>query len=608
MKRLFNYTKNLFSKVKTRIFLLICLVSLIPLNLAMSVLYGRSVYSMMNQAADIAHSTINVETGIANDAFKIVDYWSKKIVEEKDIADICEDSAEWDYEREVKSYQKAMNIFKSYLSQYGRFGIISNEVTYNLYIRNKKIIFDSSSTFYNGIKSENVDFLSLYDYCRERWTSTTQINMLNIIDKNNYAYSQQVVTKCYDITDNSGNVIGVLAVNVSSDIFKDYYNEIQKGLSGDTIFIDNYNNPILSSNAELMKSFMESNYYGEEIKGYWKEIRLGGERYLLVFGAIPSIEAKMYVLVPIRNIINNITDLKKVYLLLTIIIVILIIFIANLITRIFYHPIDTLKKSMYQVEQGKLNTHITKVRKDDLQEIYNSFNDMTDKLDSLVKEVTTEKLLNEEAELKLLQAQINPHFLYNTFDSIYSIAKLNKVDQISDMVAALSRFFRVSLSGGKNIVTMKEAAEIAESYLIIQNIRFMNKIQYTIHIEEVLGDVKVPKLIFQPIVENAVYHGLERKKGKGNIDLKAIVRDNHAFITIKDDGIGIEPLKLMEIKSSLLSENVETKYYAMSNLVRQLRLFYKETYSFHIESVCGEGTCVTIILPLDYDLKEDIIS
>jgi hypothetical protein len=236
---------------------------------------------MMNQAADIAHSAINIEADIANNAFNIINYWSAKIVNDEEITAICMDSSTWGYNEEVKAYQKAETIFKRYLSQYSKFGVISNDVTYDLYLYNKKIIFDSSSTFYNDIKAENVNFLSTYTNCKKRWTSTTKIDMLNIVDKNNFDSStQQVVTRCYDIVDSGGSVIGILAVNVSSELFKNYYNEIQKGLSGETIIIDNYNNLILSSNAELSKSFMDSDYFGKTIKGYWKKIKLDGDSYL----------------------------------------------------------------------------------------------------------------------------------------------------------------------------------------------------------------------------------------------------------------------------------------------------------------------------------------
>lgn len=121
---------------------------------------------------------------------------------------------------------------------------------------------------------------------------------------------------------------------------------------------------------------------------------------------------------------------------------------------------------------------------------------MTCRLEQLIQTVAEERTLNESAELRLLQEQLNPHFLYNTLDSIYSIAKIHKEDQIAEIVAAMSRFFRVSLSNGKNIVTMAEAADIARSYLIIQKIRFGNRINYSIEIEEGLAKVQVPKTTF----------------------------------------------------------------------------------------------------------------
>ena len=187
--------------------------------------------------------------------------------------------------------------------------------------------------------------------------------------------------------------------------------------------------------------------------------------------------------------------------------------------------------------------------------------------------------------------------MYNTLDSIYSIAKIHKEEQIAEIVAAMSRFFRVSLSNGKNIVTMAEAADIARSYLIIQKIRFGNRINYSIEIEEGLVKIQVPKLLLQPIVENSIYHGIERKKGGGTIQIRISFLDEFCCIKVADDGIGMETEQLEEIKKQLYSDEA-CQYFAVRNLAKQLRILYKGKEKIRIDSKIGEGTCVTILLPV----------
>lgn len=602
--KILHWIAQIFKKFKTKVFFLICTVSLIPLMVSIGILYNSSVYIMKNQVADIAHGSINYEIWIADNLFSTLEFYGERLASDEELIEICSDSGTWDYQQLTRRYRQSQGVFKKILNILRNSNMHADQISFYLYLCDKALIFDTKTTYYEKVEPENVQFLREYQRGEERWISTEQINEANLQDKELIIdTSQPVITKCFEIKNKDDRVVGILAVNVDSELFRNYYNEIQKGFMGETIITDADERVVLSSNKNLEKALNRSNYVNRN--DYWEEVFIDNEHFMLMSGNLDSIDSKIYILVSVDTMLKNIKWLRGAYVLLLVLMAILGMMTARYITRIFYEPIDILKQNMGRVEKGNLNTKIEQGRKDDLQDIYDSFNHMTQRLEELVNEVTNEKILNEKAELLLLQAQLNPHFLYNTFDSIYSIAKINKVDTIADIVAALSRFFRVSLSGGKNIVPLKEAVDIARSYLTIQNIRFVDKIQYSIETEDNLMNVTVPKLLIQPLVENAVYHGLERKRGQGCVEIKVNTRGEDIAVTVKDNGVGMTPEKLKKIQDKLYSNEESTENYALRNLARQLKILYKDMGKFVIESQWGVGTCVTIILPLKVKLSEE---
>ena len=272
--------------------------------------------------------------------------------------------------------------------------------------------------------------------------------------------------------------------------------------------------------------------------------------------------------------------------------------ITILLSNIFYKPLEKLVSAMQMIENRNLDVRIDDKRADEYQRVYKGFNDMVSELKRLIKDLTNEKILKKEAEIKLLQAQINPHFLYNTLESIHSIAKIKKVEEIALMVSALSKFYRISLSGGKDIVTLKEAVELVKDYLTIQNIRFKGKISYYFDISDELMRYRVPKLILQPIVENSIYHGIERSKGNGILNIYGMLDKSNLNLVVEDNGVGIEKESLEELQRSIEDDSFEnSKNFALKNLNQQIKLKYGPNYGLSIKSEYGKGTCVTIRLP-----------
>ncbi|MCR5557094.1 MAG: sensor histidine kinase [Butyrivibrio sp.] len=214
------------------------------------------------------------------------------------------------------------------------------------------------------------------------------------------------------------------------------------------------------------------------------------------------------------------------------------------------------------------------------------------------EQVTREQKQLRKAEFELLQAQINPHFLYNTLDTIVWSAEAGNQKQVVKMVGSLSDFFRSSLNKGKEIVTIRDELQHVRSYLEIQQIRYQDILTYEIDVPEELFDFQIPKITIQPIVENALYHGIKNVRGGGTITVTGRDEGETMLIQVKDNGKGMKPERLKEITKGLTGEKLEnTAIYGLYNVNERIRLSFGEEYGISIESEYEKGSCVSIRLP-----------
>lgn len=228
-----------------------------------------------------------------------------------------------------------------------------------------------------------------------------------------------------------------------------------------------------------------------------------------------------------------------------------------------------------------------------------SLNSMIDKVNSLLNQVTEEQISLRNAELALLQAQINPHFLYNTLDAIVWLAEAGQDKQVVAMVESLSEFFRTSLSQGKEVIFVSEDISHVTSYLKIQQMRYQDILQYDIDVAKDVLRASIPKITIQPIVENALYHGIKNKRGGGRIHIRAFSEDEKCIILVEDNGIGMEKERLEAVRAAMRKNTPgETDIYGLFNVNERIRLKFGEAYGLSIDSTYGEGTTVKITLPM----------
>ncbi len=258
-------------------------------------------------------------------------------------------------------------------------------------------------------------------------------------------------------------------------------------------------------------------------------------------------------------------------------------------------PIAQLAEKAQKLGEGDFSVTPIETNSAELHTLDRGFNEMVGRINTLLgKQIEDQKTLHR-AELELLQAQINPHFLYNTLDSIVILAENHRDEEVIQMVTSLSVFFRNSLSRGKDIITLRAERDQVTSYLEIQQIRYSDILNYEIDIEEGLLNELVPKLVLQPLVENALYHGTKNKRGVGSIFITGKSHESDMLLEVRDNGAGMDEEQINTLKAGVY-EDRHTGL-GLVNVHKRIKLYCGEKYGLSFESTLGAGTTVSILLP-----------
>jgi two-component system sensor histidine kinase YesM len=290
------------------------------------------------------------------------------------------------------------------------------------------------------------------------------------------------------------------------------------------------------------------------------------------------------------------------YVLLTFCAVAFAVFATLRISESIYRPIKKLHDVTNTITRNDLRALITRDNVDEITELGLSFNIMVGRIRELLDSKLKEQDNLKKAELRALQAQINPHFLYNTLDTIIWMAESKKTDDVVELVSELSNFFRISLSKGRDWITIGEEIQRTRSYLTIQRMRYRDTMDFNIQVDADVEDCTVLTLILQPLVENALYHGVKHKRQRGTIVVRAQPRNtDEVLLEVEDDGIGIPAEQLAQINADLDADldaiHVESGF-GLANVNRRIKLYYGKQYGLSLKSTYGVGTCVAIVIPM----------
>lgn len=398
----------------------------------------------------------------------------------------------------------------------------------------------------------------------------------------------------------TGQRLGYLIIYIKErslyDIYKDMVSE--QGYS----FIMSNNNYIISHSNEdkIGSTVFDESLYESSNKFEYRRIENNREPVILTSHQFEERLMRLGVDWKIISIISDKKLFKTIYTInqYVIIIQIMMVIFAGLLS--FYiaknidRPVAKLKEKLRLIGEGQIDVNLFENSRDEIWDLERSFNDMIVQIKDLIRKNNEEKEKQREAELKALQAQINPHFIYNTLDAIGWIAKIKKQEQIEKMVNALASFFRISLHKGDKFVTINEEIEHVKSYITVEQMRFPDKFEVEYDISEDILEYKILKIILQPLVENSIKHGIREMSRKGYIRIIGYEWNDDIRFEIIDDGIGFD---INILKDENASRNVEKEYvcgYGIKNISERIDIEYGNGCGLKFYSQKGKGTRVEV--------------
>lgn len=332
----------------------------------------------------------------------------------------------------------------------------------------------------------------------------------------------------------------------------------------------------------------------------YRTVTLNDEKYIMVQKTFDVAQWDLKLFIPHERIMKDVLDMRKISGWIAAVLAGLGIVMTTVLYVQIFNPIRRMVQSISAVEKGMPIQPVKIKRMDELGYLQQRFNEMMMTEQKMRRTILEEQLHKKDIELKFLQSQVNPHFLYNTLDSIYWLAEEKGMEEIGEVVLDLSRFFRLSLSRGQDFVTIRQTIEHLQYYIRIQQFRHADKFEVEWSWDQTLADVKIMKLMLQPVVENAIVHGMEQAAGPCQLSIHIERVGNILTFRVKDTGAGIERQQLKGLLQEIQREGgISDKTYGLRNLYQRLRILYGERMDFFMESSPGEGTTVEIQIMME---------
>ncbi len=422
-----------------------------------------------------------------------------------------------------------------------------------------------------------------------------------IFDNNENQYRWVItLTRAVEITHGTSTEQGILLIDIRYSSLQQILENITLGNQGYLYMISSGGELIYHPNMQMIETGQMSeniavaaNYrdgsYREKYGGEWREVSVKSVGYT---------GWKLLSVTPEKGLpLSNLKmRLFAVFVVAAFLLVLILTntFISSRITT----PIQKLEKSVNAIESGDLDTEVYMGGSYEIRHLGRSIGDMAKRIKTLMEDIVEEHESKRKSEFDTLQSQINPHFLYNTLDIIVWMIENEQKQEAVEIVTALARFFRISLSKGKSIITVRDELEHVRNYLMIQQMRFKNKFVYHIDAEEEVMDLVSLKLILQPLVENAIYHGMEFMDGDGEICVKVYREAEDLWFRISDNGLGMTQSQV----ESLLGEKNHVSSQrgsgiGVKNVNERIRLYFGTDYGLTIQSEPDVGTTISIRLP-----------
>lgn len=385
------------------------------------------------------------------------------------------------------------------------------------------------------------------------------------------------------------NSIGILLISIDSQIFESMFNDVKT--KGNILVLDG--NHILYSRIDTQVSPLQVTNMidGSENKGTVIK-KIDGTKNIVNYHTNEKTGWKVVSIIPYASAVREVNEIRTITITLLIVGLILSIIFAFTLSRKITKQLGLLRLVTEKMEKREVISGIEFNKEDEIGKIGNRFVEIYNRNIDLQLKLYESKIKEKEAELLALQSHINPHFLYNTLNTIYWMALKLHAKPIAKIAISLSKIFKLTLNDGSHITTVKNELDQVESYLEIQNIRFDHKISYSLEVDPAIFETRIIKLLLQPIIENAVYHGLEQL-GKGRIIIKGSKQDHCLLFEISDNGKGFDSQNYHSNKMG----------YALKNINERLKLHYGDGFGLEINSEIGKGTTVFLKVGLEDEGK-----
>ncbi len=408
----------------------------------------------------------------------------------------------------------------------------------------------------------------------------------------------------------SGEDIGVLVMGIKEFALADTYSYIDLGPTGFVFVVDSDRRLVSHLDKSKLNRVSDYPFIPRIVRSSVDESRtfpayLDDRKVLVSYGVSELADWYMVSVVPYDYLTEDIGQIRTVSVRLGLVLLLISVFVSFYISSAISRPAEVLVRAMRRVESGDLSVNVSLRTGNEIGMLGGHFNHMVRRMNELIKRVYESELVKKEAEVKALQSQINPHFLYNTLSIIDSMASIKKEKEISEIAQRLSDIFRYSISGN-DVSTIREEINQVERYLYIQKIRYKDKISETIEVDPETEKGLITKLLLQPIVENAIVHGICKSRTPGRLTIKVYLSSEETLtIEVADDGAGMSPERLKEVQARLreadrhsLSVEPRDGNIGIANVHMRIRHTFGEEYGLEIDSEPGKGTRVVMKIPM----------
>lgn len=395
----------------------------------------------------------------------------------------------------------------------------------------------------------------------------------------------------------SGNNLGYLFVNAKTGTIADLFPTGDEVMRKRYYLADQSGRIQVVKEPELLLTDMDTSFL-EQVREYGQDsfqTNLQNETVLVTSRENDSFGWTLISEVPVQDIVKDVYTMTVTIAGLGFLCIFLVMGLILIFSKVITNPIKALTNTAKSIAEGKLSCRCIVDRKDEVGILSKTFNGMVERVENLLIQVKKEQKEKREAELALFQAQIKPHFLYNTLDLIYVCCEMDEGKVGGKIAKALADYYHTCLSGGEEVVSIGEEIRNIENYLFIQKERYSDILTYQIEVPDNLKNYKIPKLTLQPLVENAIYHGLKEKDGEGTITITVEEEENSIALRVSDDGVGMADGDFEKILKK--KDEKEKRHFGLKNVHQRLKLYFGEEYGLFMEPEQTSGTCIKVWIP-----------